>query len=285
MPLVVSTSRGWILSSMLITATRKKPMSVAMNMSYILSMGLIYGKEQNLMMLCLHHTKGHLIDQLRRGEEVMEKMSTRIRINYQGLAKFKGAQGVGRLDTKKGAAPNLLSQQHRIKLSPKTQREAEAKDRLPTTHPNYQLEEERIHHPKQLSQQKILSLDKKKKKITSQPNPTTHKKAPTAPKKPTTTVSSSKPNTASTRARKPIIAPSSQPNPLAHATPKQVVNITSSQPTTAVSGSGRNNLGCSSSQNDGKRTRFSVPNSGGPHMSPRKLRQMAKLPPSKWGNL
>ncbi|MED6153210.1 hypothetical protein PIB30_099520, partial [Stylosanthes scabra] len=41
----------------------------------------------------------------------------------------------------------------------------------------------------------------------------------------------------------------------------------------------------SSSQPVGSRPRFCVRHVGGPHVSPNKLRQMAKLPPRAWGNL
>ncbi|MED6135438.1 hypothetical protein PIB30_046463 [Stylosanthes scabra] len=148
----------------------------------------------------------------------MEKMSIGIRINYQGLDKFKGAQSVGR-------------------------------------------------------------------KAASHSNPTTQKGTSASPKKHIPTKSSAKPSTISTRAKQTTKAASSQPNSLAHTAPKQVVNTTLSQPTSAASGSGSNKLGSTSSQNNGKRTKFFLSNSGDPHVSPKKLRQKAKLPPRKWRNL
>ncbi|MED6196853.1 hypothetical protein PIB30_051195 [Stylosanthes scabra] len=93
--------------------------------------------------------------------------------------------------------------------------------------------------------QQFCCWKKKKCNISAQPNYT--KMTSGTLKKPIPTTFSAKPNTAPTQAKQPTKATSSQPNPVAHVVPKQVVITTSFQPTSTASGSERNKLGSTSS--------------------------------------
>ncbi|MED6138896.1 hypothetical protein PIB30_078823 [Stylosanthes scabra] len=80
-----------------------------------------------------------------------------------------------------------------------------------------------------------------------------------------------------------FVAEASKPTKKSTTRPKA---ISASQPTnTSQKLTAKPSWKPSSSQPVGSRLRFCVRHVGDPHVSPNKLRQMAKLPPRAWGNL
>ncbi|MED6223653.1 hypothetical protein PIB30_076162 [Stylosanthes scabra] len=79
-----------------------------------------------------------------------------------------------------------------------------------------------------------------------------------------------------TEATQPTIKPTRRPEAVSASQPTKTSKKPTAKPSTKPS----------SSQPIGNRPRFCVRHvSGGPHVSPQKLRQMAKLPPRAWGNI
>ncbi|RYR71786.1 hypothetical protein Ahy_A02g006008 [Arachis hypogaea] len=129
-----------------------------------------------------------------------------------------------------------------------------------------------------------------KKTASTQPTPklTVNRKVTSATQPPTSAQSNTVAQLKRPRGRpkgttKPTSSAQHDPPPKTTASPKtSAPSASSSQPTTTTLPASQPSIATASNQPTGH---FSVSLTGGPHVSPRKLKLMAKLPPRKWGLL
>ncbi|MED6185113.1 hypothetical protein PIB30_053896 [Stylosanthes scabra] len=219
--------------------------------------------------------RGYGEDENRRNQHHLSRRGQIQRCSNCGAAGHKKRGCPRPIDNAHSSAPPKPTNQNSNGVRGKGKKQAQSNNRLPklpTRGGKNAADQQPPNNPRGV----------KRKATSSQPNPsTTPKKAstapnkrPAAPKKPNPK-GPTQPIKGNAAPKNPTRKACSQPNPTSCGGSQRMENISSTHP-----GSSK-----PSSLQQGRRANFTMRHSGAPHVSPQKLRQMAKLPPRKWGHL